>query len=305
MRRRMGFAACAVLIALIWTTAPAEAQRPEPEHGVIGHTMMAGTGFIATPYAQVRPGLFGTAVAIFPSDFQPRSDLAPESYTVLRASVGLGLSDWIEAGVTIHGTAVGAFGKVQVIRQQGFFPGIAGGVQNLVSDGRGRFGIEDPFYDNLKDAATIYGVATYIIGPGGTKIPSWVILSAGFGTGLFSEDNPAIEEDIDLRGVFAAAAFDFMLEEDVFLRFMFEYDGFDINIGAMGWVKGLEVSAGVLSANRNDPPDPPDPLQVVSPTQSFQGSFYNQLKPYVMIGIDIGSIGGFPWIFKKKPATEQ
>ena len=298
MRRRIGIAACAGLL-LLAPFQPAWAQRPPPEHLTMGHTLMAGTGFIVTPYAQVKPGLFATGVAVFPEGFAASSDLPALNYTLARGAVGLGLSDWIEAGVTIHGDAVGAFGKVQLMRQDGAFPAIAAGVQNIVTEGRGRFGIEDPIYDNLKDAATFYAVATYVLGPGSGSFPSWVMLSAGFGTGLFLEDNPQIEQETDIHGIFASAAFDFQAAEDAFVRVMGEYDGFDVNLGVMGYVRGLEVSLGLLSVNRDsEPPLPPDPGQATDPTQTFPGSFYNQRKPYASVAVNLGSIGQFPWIFK-------
>ncbi len=300
MRRRLGFAAYAALLSLI-AIQPAWAQRPPPEHPVFGHTLMSGTGFISTPYAQVKPGIFGSVVAIFPDAYVVDEATAPASYTVLRGSAGVGLSDWIEAGVTIHGDAVGVFGKAQVIRQSGAFPAIAGGVQNIVSDGRGRYGIEDPFYDEVENFLTVYGVATYVVGPGGRNFPSWVVISGGFGSGLFGKDNPAIEDEGGVRGVFGSVAFDFQAADETFVRVMGEWDGFDLNLGLTGYVKGLEASLGVLSVTREgDPPDPPAAGQAPDPTQTFEGSFYNQTKFYVSLAVDVASLGGFPWIFKGK-----
>ena len=294
MRRRIGSLAVAAF-ALVIAFQPAWAQRPPPDHPVFGHTLMQGSGFIATPHAFVSHGvLFVTGTAIAPEEFA-----AGFPYTVTRGSVGLGLGNFIEVGGTVHTIdQYSGFGKLQVIRQGGIFPAMAVGVQNLTTFELGRYGIEDPFYADIQDALTIYGVATYVVGPGGRGFPSWVVLSAGWGTGLFSQDNPQIDPDgVRSVGLFAAVAFDFMAGDDAFIRFIWEYDGFDINASAVAYLAGLEFSAGVLSVGKGGALEPEELTDPLDPTQTFAGHFYNQVKPFVQLTVDFRALGALPWIW--------
>ena len=172
MRRATGLTAIAV-IALVSIAQPAWAQRPPPELPTYGHTLMQGSGYIVTPHGLVsRSSLFITGTVIAPEGFQPAAGDPRDSYTVARAAVGLTLANFLEVGA--YGgskNGPGLFGKIQIIRQTGIWPAIALGVQNLSTANNGRYGIEDDFYNDIQEAATLYGVFTYVAGPGKTSFP--------------------------------------------------------------------------------------------------------------------------------------
>ena len=301
MRRATGLTAIAA-IALVITAQPARAQRPEPVLPVYGHTLMQGSGYIVTPHALVsRSSLFITGTVIAPEGYQPTINDPRDSYTVARLAVGLTLAKFLEVGA--YGgskNGPGLFGKIQLIRQSGIWPAIAAGVQNVTTANNGRFGIEDDYYDDLAKTTTLYGVFTYVVGPGKTSFPSWVTISGGWGTGLFFENNPQIEDETRTAGLFGAISFDFQAGENAFLRFMGEWDGFDINLGALANLSGLELAVGVLSAGRGDAPDGQDPTEALDPTKTFSGQYYNQLKPYASLTVDLRALGAIPWIWTKE-----
>lgn len=298
MRRATGLTTLAVL-ALVIVCQPARAQRPAPEHAVFGHTLMQGSGYIVTPHAMVAPSsLFLTGTAIAPEGFQHTTATPKQSYTVTRLAGGLTLARFLEVGAYFGSkNGPGLFGKLQLVRQAGVFPSLAVGVQNLTTANNGRYGIEDDFYDGIEDAATIYGVFTYVAGPGGKNVPSWVTISAGWGTGLFFEDNPQIDDDARSVGLFGAVSFDFLAGENTFIRVMGEWDGYDVNVGALANLSGMELSVGILSAGKGEPPEPPEPTDPVLATQTFPGSFYNQIKPYISLSIDFRALGAIPWVW--------
>ncbi len=298
MRRLLGCTAASALSLLI-ALQPVWAQRPPPKLPVFGHTLHQGTGYIATPHAMVSQGaIFITGTAIAPEEHIAFVGAQPGAYTVTRGAIGLALNGWIEAGATIHrADAYTAFGKVQLIKQQGIFPGIAAGVQNIkLADDIGRYGIEDPYYNDFFEQTSFYAVFTYVAGPGRTSFPSWVTLSGGFGTGIFAEDNPQIDGTRS-GGLFGAVSFDFQAGNEAYLRFITEYDGFEINLAAVAWLAGLQLTVGALSVTQSDPPDPPVIGQPQSPTQSFAGQFYNQVKPFASLTLDLRSLGAIPWIW--------
>lgn len=292
MRRLLGSAAAALALAL--TLQPAWAQEPPPDHPTFGHTLMYGTGFINTPHA-FAPGkttIFGSVVAMFADDEnQERSSLA-------RGSVGMGLGGVLEVGATIYGTSeFGGFAKLQILRPQGPFPALAVGVQNVTQHEKGRYGVTDPFYTQVKDAASIYGTFTYVAGPGGTNFATWLVFTGGWGTGLFFEDNPAVEDDGSTGGVFGAVALDIQASEDAVFRIMMEHDGFDTNIAAMVSLAGLEVMVGVLSVDEGEAPTPLTAGEPLDPTRDGVGFVYNQAKPFISVAMDIRALGAFPWIW--------
>ncbi len=209
----------------------------------------------------------------------------------------MALGDFIEVGGTvINNETYGAFGKIQLVRQRGIFPAIAAGVHNLTNEGVGRFGMEDPFYGDLVDRASVYGVATYVVGPGGRNFASWVILSAGWGSGIFEKDNPAFEGDDGTSGIFGSVAFDFQAGDEAFIRIVTEWDGFDLNIGATAWLAGLELTVGVLSVDEGGAAE----AQLAGdsdPTQTRQGVFYNQAKAFASVTIDARVLPRLPWFW--------
>ena len=144
---QLGSTAAAALSLLV-VLQPVWAQRPPPKLPVFGHTLHQGTGYIATPHAMVSQGAFYvTATAIAPDEHIAFEGAPPGSYTLTRGAIGLALNGWIEVGGTIHrADAYTAFGKLQLIKQQGVFPAIAAGVHNLkLADDIGRYGIEDVY----------------------------------------------------------------------------------------------------------------------------------------------------------------
>ncbi len=298
MRRAPGLTAFA-FFALVLASQPAWAQRPEPELPLYGHTLMQGSGYIVTPHALVaRSSLFVTGTAIAPEGFQAFTTSPKASYTVTRAAGGITLARFLEVGAyagSLEGP--GLFGKLQLVKQSGIFPAIAAGVQNLTYGDNGRYGIEDPVYDDLTDRATIYGVFTYVAGPGRGVIPSWITISLGWGTGLFFEDNPQIDDETNSSGLFGAISADFQAADRAFIRVMGEFDGFDVNLGVLAYLEGIEFSVGLLSAGKGEADDPQDPTQPFDPTKTFAGSFYNQVKPYVSLTIDFRALGAIPWVW--------
>jgi hypothetical protein len=294
MRRPLGWTAVAVL-ALLLALQPAWAQRPPPQLPVYGHTLMNGSGFIATPHAFVpKNALFFTATAIPPET--PDGD----SYVATRLSGGLALGGWIEVGGTIgYGDAITLFGKVQLVRQSGVFPAIAFGVKNLTTADIGRYGIEDPFYDDPQDASSLYGVFTYVVGPGRTSFPSFVTISGGWGTGVFMKDNPQIEGSNRTSGVFSTVSFDFQAAEDAYIRVITEWDGFDLNLGATAWLAGLELTAGILSVGKGEAEPVQQPGEPFDPTRTWTGQFYNQVKPFISLTLDLRALGAIPWVWTK------
>lgn len=293
MRRRLGWMAVAALAAFL-TQQPARAQAPPPEHPVFGHTLHYGTGLIVTPHALVpRSSLFGTLSSVVPEN------ALADRKTIGSGSAGLTLFRFIEAGASIYDLdAYAAFGKIQLIKQRGIFPAMSAGIVNVTDESRGRFGLEDPFYSQFEDRISFYGVFTYVIGPGGRGFPSWVVVSAGWGSGIFLEDNPLFEGSGGSGGVIGSVAFDFQAAEKALIRTSFEWDGFDLHVAATAYLAGLELTIGVLSLDEGDAPVlTPAQLATLDPVQADLISFYNQAKPFATIALDIRGLTDFPWIW--------
>jgi hypothetical protein len=301
MRRPLGLIAAAA-IALVLASQPTWAQRAQPEHPVFGHSLFSGSGFIATPHAFVPKSTFFATGSAMVADNLGSADSPDGTDTELsteaRAAAGISLAGWIEAGATIHNTDVFAvFGKAQVVRQSGVFPAIAVGVLNGTSANVGRFGVEDLFYDEWWKATTIYGVFSYVVGPGGRGFPSWVVISGGWGNGIFLEDNPQFAGDERSGGVFGSVAFDFRAGEGAYIRVASEWDGFDLHLGATAWLKGLEFTVGVLSIDEGEALEPLQPGEAFDATRTPQGIFYNQTKVFISMTVDFRVFGSLPWIW--------
>lgn len=292
MRRRLGSTAVAAF-AVFFALQPAQAQEPPPEHPVFGHTLNYGTGLIVTPHALVpKSSLFGTLSSAVPEN------LPGDRKTTASGSAGLTFARFIEAGVSIYDIdAFGAFGKIQLIKQRGIFPAMSAGVVNITNEDRGRFGIEDPFYGRIEDRISFYGVFTYVIGPGGRGFPSWVMVSAGWGSGIFLEDNPLFEGNDGTGGVIGSLAFDFQAAEEALIRTTFEWDGFDLHVAATAYLAGLELTLGVLSVDEGDRPELTDNQIAQDPVAADLLTFYNQAKPFASIALDVRALGKFPWIW--------
>jgi hypothetical protein len=297
MRRALGLTALAIIV-LAGASQPAWAQRPKPTLPVYGHTLMQGSGYIATPHAMVpKSSLFVTGSVIAPEGYQQTATSAIDDYTVTRVAAGISLGGILEVGAYgLSKNGPGLFGKLQLVRQQGVFPAMAVGVQNVTTANNGRYGIEDDYYSDIQKSATIYGVFTYVVGPGRTSFPSFVTISGGWGTGLFFENNPQIDSDNRTSGIFGAISMDFQAGENAYLRFMGEWDGFALNVGALANLAGLELSVGLLSVGEGAV-EYPLPGQAVDVTQTFPGQFYNQLKPYVSLTVDFRALGVIPWVW--------
>ena len=302
-----GLAVVAVVSLSILAAAQAMAQQTEtetlmqlnpPKHPVFGHTLMSGSGFIMTPHAFV-PGqttIYASGVAIIVDDEEG------ETMTEARGSVGVGLGRFLEAGVTSLRDLerYAAFGKLQILRQSGIFPAFAVGASSLTTvEGVGRYGFFDPTRtDKLEDVASFYGVFTYIAGPGTTGIPSWVMISGGWGSGLFLRNLPPLDDNGRSGGVFGSFALDFQAAEGAYIRVVVEHDGFDTNIGAVAYLEGLEVMAGVLSADEGGKPTPLAPDEPFDATRTGVGFLYNQAKPFVAVTLDARALAHFPWIWQ-------
>ncbi len=293
MRRPLGPAATAAFATLL-ALQPVRAQSPEPEHPVMGHTLYFGTGFIMTPspFVPQTSGFVTTSILV-------SEDLGNPAFptTHSRVAGGVTLAQWIEVGgMASSRDNFAAFGKVQVFRQSDIFPAIAFGVMNATTADMGRFGLFDRFYADASDAISVFGVASYVVGPGGRDFPSWVVLSAGWGSGVFEKDNPAFRGSDGTGGAFGAVAFDFQAAKNAFIRVITEWDGFDLNMGVTAWLAGLEFSAGVLSVDEGkaERPAPGDP------TRTPQGLFYNQAKPYFSVTVDARALEHLPWVWRGK-----
>jgi hypothetical protein len=302
MRRSLGLAAVAAL-ALFLASQPAWAQRPELEHPIFGHSQMGGTGFITTPHAMVSPAtLYGTVTLVVPRKVEGAELLR---WIQQNGTVGLTLGSWLELGASMNELdSYSGFAKLQVLQQTDLYPAIAFGVMNVNTTERGRYTANDYFYrgkDDLRDlskTASYYGVATYVAGPGGERFPSWVVFSGGFGYGpIFSKENPAFE-DQGSGGAFGAIALDFQVEDNAFLRFVFEYDGFDSNAAVVAWLDGLEVTAGIVAIDESDPPDPLLPGLVTDVTREHGWLFYNQAKLYISIALEGRALARLPWTWR-------
>ncbi len=296
MRRSHAWTAAAASLLLV-AAQTAQAQEPPPEYRVFGHTLHQGSGFIVTPHAFVNPGaFFASGTLVGADDFDPGN---PETFT--RAAGAIALGRVIEVGGTIHDTEVfSGFFKLQLVRQTGPFPAIAFGGMNLTNEEIGRFGFHpDPTYADFFDRAAFYGVGTYVVGPGETPWPSWVVFSAGWGSGIFEKDNPALDSDDRSGGFFGALALDFQAARNAMLRAMLEWDGYDINMGVTAWLGGLELTLGALSADEDDAPTRDNVLdpQFDPERDTPQGFFYNQVKPFVAVTLDLRALGEIPWVW--------
>lgn len=308
MRQPPGGRGFAVAVFFLLAAAlPLQAQQPglghegsglnPPEHPVFGHTIMYGTGYIMTPHAFVPEGtsFFGTGVAIIAEDVN--DDLS----TFGRGAVGVGLGGILEVGVSSLNSLdrYAAFGKLQILRQSGIFPALAVGVQNLTTaDSAGRYGLSDPFRtENIRDAASFYGVFSYVAGPGGTSFPSWVVISGGWGSGLYLQDVASLNDDGNSGGVFGSLALDFQAAEQAFLRVVVEHDGFDTNVGVGAYLAGFEVMAGALSIDEGSTPEPLIAGEPADPTREGVGFIYNQTKPFISVSLDLRALNDFPWVW--------
>jgi hypothetical protein len=257
--------------------------------------MYSGTGFIHTPDAFVTEGWLWGSFTMIAVDNKGLSSLPSENS---RVSGGIGLAGWVEVGaMATSREEFAAFGKVQLVKQQGIFPAIAAGVLNVTNSDLGRFGLYDPAYDEFGKRTSVYAVMTYVVGPGGRSFPSWVVLSFGWGSGVFLEDQESFEGDEATGGAFGAVAFDFGAADDAFIRVTTEWDGFDLNVAVSAWLAGLEMAVGVLSVDEGEAPEPLGPGEAYDPTRTRQGIFYNQAKPYVSITLDARVLGRLPWIW--------
>jgi len=300
MRRSLGLAAIAAL-ASFHTTQPAAAQRPELEHPIFGHSQLGGTGFITTPHAMVSPAtLYGTFSLVVPREVE-----GVDVWVQQTGTVGLTLGQFLELGGSMTALdSYSGFAKLQVLRQNGLYPALAFGVMNVNTTERGRYMVNDYLYrgdntfEDLFETASYYGVATFVAGPGGERFPSWVVFSGGFGYGpAFSKDNPLFE-DQGSGGAFGALALDFQAAENAFLRFVFEYDGFDSNAAVVAWLDGLEVTAGIVGIDESDPPDPLLPGQYDLPIEQNGWLFYNQAKLYISITLEGRALAHLPWTWR-------
>lgn len=289
MRRRLGLMAFAAL-ALVLTAQQVSAQAPPPRHPVFGHSLYSGTGFIATPDAFVTEGfLWGSFSMIVVDDMGTN---VPSENS--RFSGGVALAGYIEVGGMASSTKdYAAFGKVQLVKQRDIFPAIAVGVQNLTGQDLGRFAFKNSAFSKFSDRTSLYAVMTYVVGPGGTSFPSWVVLSFGWGSGTFLTDQDFYEGDEGTGGAFGAVSFDFGAADDAFIRITTEWDGFDLNLAASAWLAGLEMTIGVLSLDEGDAPIP----NTFDPTASPPGVFYNQAKAYVSMTLDARVLTRLPWIW--------
>ncbi len=300
MRRLLGFTAAAAFTSVL-ALQPAWAQRPPPEHPVFGHMLYSGTGAIATPNAFASPStIFATGSAIV-------ADKAPDDpSTDARGAAGVGLAGWIEVGGTVYATdRYAAFGKLQLTHQRGVFPAIGVGVTNLTTANIGRFGVQDDFYNDVWESSSLYAVFTYVAGPGGgrgflgTDFISWVVISGGWGSGIYLEDNPQFSGG-GSGGVFGSVAFDFKAGDQAFIRLTTEWDGFDLNLAATAWLSGLELTLGVLSVDEGGALEPLQPGEEFDPTRTPAGIIYNQAKPFVSMTLDFRVLGKLPWIWTKE-----
>jgi hypothetical protein len=296
MRRALGSAVIGAF-AFVLITGPAWAQRQVENPPVFGHTLLFGTGLINTPHAFVPPSsLFVTGSVLLAEEY--RSDW-PSAHA--RAAGGLSLARFIEVGATVsRSNVIAFFGKAQLVRQRGAFPAMAVGVMNATTADAGRFGIwPDTTYSDLWDATSFYGVISYVVGPGRGDLSSWIMISGGWGTGLFEKDNPAFENDDGTYGLFGSITFDFQAAEQAFVRVITEWDGFDLNVGLSAWLSGLEVTIGAVALDEGGAPDPqlptdPGPTDL---TRRFVGHFYNQTKFFATVTVDFRALGVIPWIW--------
>lgn len=297
MRRSLGLTAVAAL-ALVVCGQPLWGQQPPARHPVFGHSLYSGTGFIATPDAFVTEGFLWGSFAMVVIDDKGLKGLSTEHS---RVSGGVALNGWIEVGgMATSWEDYAAFGKLQLVKQQGIFPAMAAGVMNVTNQELGRFafladsGAANFFdsYSDLLDRVSIYGVMTYVVGPGGRGFPSWVVLSFGWGSGIFLKEMDFFDGG-GTGGAFGAVSFDFGAADDALIRVTTEWDGFDLNVALSAWLAGLEFKAGVLSLDEGEAEEP----DLSDPTRTRAGIFYNQAKGFVSLTLDARVLGRLPWIW--------
>ena len=200
-------------------------------------------------------------------------------------SITLGLFDRVEIGTTLQsfndsqegGNMVGAHGRVAILRPENQGIGLAGGVRYVTAPDfddnvdymPNRLGFPDQrFRESLADGGdldettdtelSLYGVATaFLRGLDVPWLPRYdVTLSAGWGTGLFSEG-----EEIDFysfadsEGFFGGGSVNFALTDGSVLRLMGEYNGFDLNWGAQFDFNGFRIGGHWLGANYQEEVD--------------------------------------------------
>jgi hypothetical protein len=107
----------------------------------------------------------------------------------------------------------------------------------------------------VQEATSIYGVVTYTVGPGRGDIPAWVMITGGWGSGLFAKKNDALDGE-GTGGLFGSITFDFQAADNAYLRVITEWDGWDLNVGLTAWLAGLELTVGVLSLDEGGSKDP-------------------------------------------------
>lgn len=256
MQARYGLAAMALaVLAALVPQRDAAAQRP-----TFGPTLFWETGLVNVPAAAVAP-LGGDLAFNF-------TRLTLDS-TALPAGVGktasynlsLSASLWgrAEAGISVFSGDLksGLFAKLMLVDQTDgiwrrglvhWLPSIAIGVRNVGTEkSLNRLAITDPS-SSLNTLGSLYGVATrtFVLAPGETPARPAVQLSltAGHGTGLFSDDGGMGKAYASgaTGGTFGGASLDFTTGRFSSLSLMAEQDGWAVNAGARFEWRGVRVA---------------------------------------------------------------
>ena len=317
-RFRLRVAATVVALA---AAAPLGAQQEYPA------TLYWGTGLIDIPTAWVAPLTGDFFINYSGKRFEPDPTKTKINYSnSLNSQLVFAVSGWgrLEAGYAAYSSNPewGFFGKAMLLREDDYrdrigvarwMPSLAVGIRNVGPYKHiDRFGIgyelippptgdpdfihrEDELHAELETSNSFYGVATKGFSLAEIR-PSWpdinLSFTAGYGTGLFSEDGGIPDYGTHNRGgLFYGVKTDFNPAPNVTLSLMAEDNSWDYNLGASAVYRGLraglyltELGGGSAEPLADDPTGIADEAslvygyQKVSFTLSWQSNLYALLR---------------------------
>lgn len=248
--------AVACSAALLWPVARADAQRP-----TFGPTLFWDGGLINVPAAAVAP-LGGDLAFTFTRLALDSAALPVGAGKTASYNVSLSASLWGrgEVGISVFSGDLksGLFGKLMLFDQTDatwrrglvhWLPSIAAGIRNVGTErSLSRLATTDPS-SSLRTAGSVYGVVTrtfvLVQGENPYRPTSQISLTAGRGTGLFSDDGGMGNRYAGAAtgGTFGGASVDFATGPYGTLSFMAEQDGWGLNAGARIEWRGVRIAA--------------------------------------------------------------
>ncbi|MEA3245281.1 MAG: hypothetical protein U9Q74_03900 [Gemmatimonadota bacterium] len=245
----------AIAVLALVPLPAALAQRP-----TFGPTLFWETGLVNVPAAAVAP-LGGDLAFNFTRLALDSSALPAGVRKAASYNLSLSASLWGhgEVGISVFSGDLksGLFGKLMLVDQtdgiwrRGFvhwLPSIAIGVRNVGTEKTlNRLAVADES-SSLNTLGSLYGVATrtFVLAPGETPARPAVQLSltAGHGTGLFSDDGGMGKSYASAAtgGTFGGASLDLATGRFSSLSLMAEQDGWGVNAGARVEWRGVRVA---------------------------------------------------------------